>query len=56
MNSLRCKIPQGRVKFKVGNLVRKTKGKINFPNGYEQQFSSEIFQVVKSIQGMPQPV
>jgi hypothetical protein len=52
MNSLRAKIPQGRVKFKV----RITKEKVKFAKGYEQTFSTEIFRVVKVIQRMPQPV
>jgi hypothetical protein len=56
MNSLRAKIPQGRVKFKAGDLVRITKEKVKFSKGYEQSFSSEIFQVVIVIQRMPQPV
>ena len=56
MNSLRAKIPQVRVKFKEGDLVRKTKGKVKFAKGYEQNFSTEIFRVVKVIQRLPQPV
>jgi len=56
MNSLRAKIPQGRVKFKVGDLVRITKEKVKFAKWYEQNFSTEIFQVFKVIQRMPQPV
>jgi len=30
LNSLRAKIPHGRVKFKVGDLVRITKQKVTF--------------------------
>ena len=56
MNTLRSKIPQGRVKFKAGDLVRITKEKLKFAKGYEQTFSTEIFRVVKVIQRMPQPV
>lgn len=56
MNSLWSKIPQGRVKFKVGDLVRITKEKLKFAKGYEQTFSTEIFRVVKVIQRIPQPV
>ena len=56
MYSLRVKIPRGRVKFKVGDLVSITKEKVKFANGYEQTFSTEIFRVVKIIQRMPQPV
>jgi len=56
INSLGAKIPVGRVKFRVGDFVRITKEKVKFAKGYEQNFSTEIFQVVKVIQRMPQPV
>jgi lysyl-tRNA synthetase class II len=55
-NSLRAKIPEGRTKFKVGDLVRITNEKVKFAKGYEQTFSTEIFRVVKVIQRLPQPV
>jgi len=56
VNSLRAKIPHGRVNFKVGDLVRITKQKVAFVKGYEQTFSTEIFKVVKVITRVPQPV
>jgi len=56
VNSLRAKIPHGRVKFKVGDLVRMTKQKVVFAKGYEQAFSTEIFRVLKVISRVPQPV
>jgi hypothetical protein len=56
MNSLRGKIPHGRVKFKMEDLVRITKENVKFAMGMKKIFSTEIFQVVKSIQRMPQPV
>jgi len=56
INSLWCKIPHGRVKFKVGDLVRITKERVKFAKGYEQTFSTEIFRVVKVIRRVPQPV
>jgi len=56
MNSLWAKIPQGLVKFKVGDLVRITKEKVKFAKRYEQTFSTEIFWVAKVIQRMAQPV
>ena len=34
MNSLWAKIPQGYVKYKVGDFVRITKEKVKFPKGY----------------------
>jgi len=56
VNSRRAKIPQSRVKFKVGDLVRITKEKVKFVKGYEETFSTEIFGVVKVIHRVPQPV
>ena len=43
MNNLRSNIPQGRVKFKVGHLVRITKEKVKFAKGYKQTFSTELY-------------
>jgi len=54
VNSLRTKIPHGRVKFKVGDLVRITKQKVAFAKGYEPTFSTEIFKIVKVITRVPQ--
>jgi len=56
VNNLRAKIPQSRVKFKVGDPVRITKEKVRFSKGYEQTFSTKIFRVVKVIHCVPQPV
>jgi hypothetical protein len=56
MNNLWAKIPEGSVKYKVGDLVRITKEKVKFAMGYEQNLSTEIFQVVKVIRHVPQPV
>jgi len=56
MNSLWVKIPQGRVKFIIGDLVRITKKKVKFAKGYEQTFSTEIFRVAEVIQRVPQTV
>jgi hypothetical protein len=56
INSLRAKIPQGCVKFKVVDLVRIINEKVKFAKWYVQNFSTEIFQVVKAIQRMPEPV
>jgi hypothetical protein len=36
MNSLRAKIPQESDKFKVGDLVRITKGNVKLAKRYEQ--------------------
>jgi hypothetical protein len=56
LKGLRSRIPEGRVKFKVGDLVRITKEKLKFAKGYEQNYSTEIFRVVKFINRKPQPV
>ena len=56
VNSQRGKIPHGRVKFKVRDLVRITKQKVAFAKGYEQTFLTEIFKVVKVMTRVPQPV
>ena len=56
MNSLWTKIPRGRVKYKVGDSVRKPKEKVKFAKGYEQRFSTEIFRVVKVIRRVSQHV
>jgi hypothetical protein len=56
MNSLRPKIPQGRVKFKEGALVRITKEKVKVAKRYERNFSTEIFRIVKVMQHAPRPV
>jgi len=45
VNSLRAKIPQICVKFKVGVLAIITKEKLRFAKGHEQTFSTEIFRV-----------
>jgi phosphopantetheine adenylyltransferase len=56
VNSLRTAIPQSQVTYSVRDLIRITKEKVKFTKGYEQTFSKEIFQVVKVIHRMPQPV
>ena len=38
------------------DLVRITKEKVKFAKGYDQNFSTDIFQVVKIIRRVPQPV
>jgi hypothetical protein len=56
LTSRQAKIPHGPVKFKVGDLVIITKQKLAFAKGYKQTFSTEIFEVVKVITRVPQPV
>ena len=56
MNSLRFKISQSHVKYRVGDLVRITKEKVKFSKLYEQTLSTEIYSVVKVIPRVPLPV
>jgi hypothetical protein len=56
VKQFRSKIPQRRVKFRVGDFVRITKEKLKFAKGYEQTHSLEIFRVFKVIESRPQPV
>jgi len=51
MYSHRTKIPQGRFKFKVGDLARIIKENLTFAKGYEQ---TDIFRIVKVIQRVQQ--
>jgi len=39
VNSLTAEVAQGRVKFKVGDLVRITKEKVKFAKGYKKNVS-----------------
>jgi hypothetical protein len=55
LKGLRSRIPEGRVKFKI-DLVRITKEKLKFAKGYEQNYPTEIFRVVKVINRKPQSV
>ena len=43
MNSLWTKMPLGRVKYTVGDLVRITNEKVKFAKGYEQPFQQRYF-------------
>ena len=56
INSLRVKIPQWRVKYKVVDLVTIRKEKLKFAKGYEQTFSTDIFRFFKASQRLLQPV
>ena len=56
MNFLKAKIPEGRVKLKVGDHIRITKVKLYFAKVYEQTLSTEIYGIIKVIHRVPQPV
>jgi len=45
-----------QARFRVGQHVRISKEKMKFAKGAEQNFSTEIFQVVKVIESWPRPV
>ena len=42
-----------RVKFKIGDYVRISREKMGFEKGYENNFSEEIFKIVKILQRQP---
>jgi hypothetical protein len=56
LKSLRSKIHQGRVKFRVCDFVRITKEKLKFAKALEQTHSTEIFRIFRVIERRPQPV
>ena len=43
VNSLRANNPEGRAKFKVGDLVRITKEKVKFAKGMNKTFQQKYF-------------
>ena len=53
MNSLWAKIPQGRVKYKVRDLVKITTQKVKFTKRYEQTLSKEIFRIGRLFNACP---
>ena len=56
MNEKRSRVLVGRLKFKVGQHVRIGKGKMKFAKGSEQNYTDEIFRIVRFIRRPPQPV
>lgn len=57
----RMREKQGRVKprpvkFRVGQTVRIGKEKMKFAKGFEQNYSTEVFKIVKVVKRSPQPV
>ena len=45
----------GKVKFNVGQHVRMSKEKMKFAKGSEQNYTDEIFRIVKVIRRTPRP-
>lgn len=56
MRRKQSKIKQGTIKFSIGDMVRIGKYKKTFSKGYEENYTTEIFKVVKVINRKPQPV
>ena len=46
----------GRVKFNVRHDVRISKEKMKFANGSEQNYTDEVYRIVKDIRRTPSPV
>jgi hypothetical protein len=53
MNSLSSKIPQGRVKFKLGYFVRITKEKAKFAKGMNKTFPQKYFRSSRLFSAFP---
>ena len=56
MMNARSRVRVGKVKFNVGQRVRNSKEKRKFAKGSEQNYSYEIFRIVKVIRITPRPV
>jgi hypothetical protein len=56
INDRRSQIPVVRPKFNVGQHVRISKEKMKFAKGGEQNYTTEIFRIIKVIRRTPRPV
>jgi hypothetical protein len=56
MNEKRSRIPVAQPKFRVGQHVRISKEKMKFAKGGEQNYTTEIFRIIKVIRKIPRPV
>jgi hypothetical protein len=56
MNEKRGSIPIAQLKFRVALQVRISKKKIQFPKGSEQNYTTEVFRIIKVIRRTPRPV
>ena len=56
MNDKRSRVRLGRIKFQVGQHVRISKEKMKFAKGSEQNYTDEIFRIIKVIPMTPRPV
>jgi len=56
MNKKRANISTEKPRFRVGQHVRISKEKMKFAKGGEQNYSTEVFRVIKVIRRTPRPV
>jgi len=56
MNKKQGKIPIAKPRFRVGQHVRISKEKMKFAKGGEQNYSTEVFRIIKVIRRTPRPV
>jgi len=56
VNKKQDKIPIAKPRFRVGQHVRISKEKMKFAKGGEQNYSTEVFRVIKVIRRTPRPV
>jgi len=56
MNEKQGKIPIAQPKFCVGQHVHISKEKIKFPKGGEQNYTTEVFRIIKIIRRTPRPM
>jgi hypothetical protein len=56
MNEKRGRFPIAQPKFRVGQNVRISKEKMKFAKGGEQNYTTEVLQVIKLIRRTPRPL
>jgi hypothetical protein len=56
MNEKRDRILIAQPKFRVGQHVRISKEKMKFAKGGEQNYTTEVFRIIKVIRRIPRPL
>jgi hypothetical protein len=56
INERRSMIPTSKPKFRVGQHVRISREKMKFAKGGEQNYTTEIFRIIKVVPRTPRPV
>ena len=56
MNKKQDKIPIAKPRYRVGHHVRISKEKMEFAKGGKQNYSTEVFRIIKVIRRTPRPV